>query len=94
MFPNPPPLPPLELELIQPLMAQEPVLRGEVGCACVAREVSVDRHHHLLLQLLLKVFIFMRRNPGAAENGAEDVLGFLNIAMKDLATHAFPHACP
>jgi len=25
---------------------------------------------------LLKVFIFMRRNPGAAENGAEDVLGF------------------
>jgi len=29
----------LELELIQPLMAQKPVLRGEVGCACVAREV-------------------------------------------------------
>jgi len=24
-------------------MAQKPVLRGEVGCACVAREVSVDR---------------------------------------------------
>jgi len=56
-------------------------------------------HHRLLLQLLLKVFvtaraIFKRRNPGAAENGAEDVLGFLNIAMKDLATHACPHACP
>ena len=36
----------------------------------------------------------MRRNPGAAENGAEDVLGFVNTAMKDLATHACPHACP
>jgi len=24
-------------------MAQKPVLRGEVGCACVAREVSVER---------------------------------------------------
>jgi len=48
---------------------------------------------------LLKAFvvarvIFKRRNPGAAENGAEDVLGFLNIAMEDLATHACPHACP
>ena len=28
---------PLELELIQPHMAQKPVLWGEVGCACVAR---------------------------------------------------------
>ena len=33
----------LELELIQPHMAQKPVLRGEVGCACVAREVSAER---------------------------------------------------
>ena len=33
----------LELELIQPHMAQKPVLRGEVGCAFVAREVSVER---------------------------------------------------
>jgi len=33
----------LELELIQPQMAQKPVLRGEVGCACVARDVSVER---------------------------------------------------
>ena len=33
----------LELELIQFHMAQKPVLRGEVGCACVAREVSVER---------------------------------------------------
>ena len=33
----------LELELIQPHMAQKPVLRGEVGCACVARGVSVER---------------------------------------------------
>ena len=33
----------LELELIQPHMAQKPVLRGEVGYACVAREVSVER---------------------------------------------------
>jgi len=24
-------------------MAEKPVLRGEVGCACVAREVSVER---------------------------------------------------
>jgi len=38
------PVPPeLELELIQSHMAQKPVLRGEVGCACVAREVSVER---------------------------------------------------
>ena len=28
----------LELELIQPHMAQKPVLRGEVECACVARQ--------------------------------------------------------
>ena len=33
----------LELELTQSHMAQKPVLRGEVGCACVAREVSVAR---------------------------------------------------
>ena len=33
----------LELELIQPHMAQKPVLRGEVWCACVAREVSAER---------------------------------------------------
>ena len=33
----------LELELIQSHMTQKPVLRGEVGCACVAREVSVER---------------------------------------------------
>ena len=37
------PLGELELELIQPHMAQKPVLRREVGCACVAREVSVER---------------------------------------------------
>ena len=35
--------PVIELELIQSHMAQKPVLRGEVGCACVAREVSVER---------------------------------------------------
>ena len=56
-------------------------------------------HYHLPLQLLLKVFvvvraIFERWNPGAAENGAEDVLGFFYIAMKNLAKHAFPHSCP
>ena len=33
----------LELELIQFHMAQKPALRGEVGCACIAREVSVER---------------------------------------------------
>jgi len=33
----------LELELIQPHMAQKPVLRGEVGCVCAAREVGVER---------------------------------------------------
>jgi len=32
-----------ELELIQSHMPQKPVLRGEVGRACVAREVSVER---------------------------------------------------
>ena len=34
---------PAKLELIQPHVAQKPVLRGEVGCACVAREVGVER---------------------------------------------------
>jgi len=29
-----------ELELIQSHMAQKPVLRGEVGCACVARDAT------------------------------------------------------
>ena len=38
----------LELELMQSHMAQKPVLRGEVGCACVAREVSVERGGVLL----------------------------------------------
>ena len=33
----------LELELIQLHMAQKPVLRGEVGCECGAREVSVEK---------------------------------------------------
>ena len=33
----------LLLLVIQSHMAQKPVLRGEVGCACVAREVSVER---------------------------------------------------
>jgi len=33
----------IELELIQSQMAQKPVPRGEVGCTCVAREVSVER---------------------------------------------------
>ena len=33
----------LELELLQSHMVQKPVLRGEVGCARVAREVSVER---------------------------------------------------
>ena len=28
---------------MQSHMAQKAVLRGEVGCACVAREVSVER---------------------------------------------------
>ena len=37
--------------------------------------------------------IFKRRNPGAEEDGAEDVL-VKKIAMKDLATHACPHAFP
>ena len=33
----------LDLELIRSHMAQKRVLRGEVGCVCVAREVSVER---------------------------------------------------
>jgi len=32
-------------------MAQKPVLRVEVGCACIAREVSVD-----ILMALTEVF--------------------------------------
>ena len=38
-----PRVPPLDLELMQPHMAQKPVLRGEVWCAYVALEVSVAR---------------------------------------------------
>ena len=33
----------LELELVKSHMAHKPVLRGEVGRACVARAVSVER---------------------------------------------------
>ena len=33
----------LELLVVQSHMAQKPVPRGEVGCACVAREVSLER---------------------------------------------------
>ena len=45
----------LELELVQSHMAQKPVLRGEVCCACVAREVSVERGgmgEHIYIALL------------------------------------------
>ena len=47
------------------------------ACLCLWSQ----SRHHLLFQLLLKVFIvaraiFKRWNPGAAEDGAEDVLGF------------------
>ena len=42
-FTGNPPCKALELELIQSHMAQKPVLWGEVGCACVAREVSVEK---------------------------------------------------
>ena len=38
----------LELELIQPHMAQKPVLRGEVGYACVAREVACPNTRWIL----------------------------------------------
>jgi len=34
----------LELELIQFHMAQKPVLRGEVGCACLNPQVDVPRN--------------------------------------------------
>jgi len=49
---------------------------GERGCA---RRLGGCLQHHHLYQLLLKVFIvalviFKRLNPGAAEDGAEDVL--------------------
>ena len=43
----------LELELIQSHMAQKPVLRGEVGCACVAREVSVERGQIIEIEPLI-----------------------------------------
>jgi len=48
----------------------------------------------LLKVLVVARVIFKRRNPGAADNGEGDVLGFLSIVMKDLATNACPHACP
>ena len=35
----------IELELIQSHMAQKPVLRDEVGCVCVAREVTHIKRH-------------------------------------------------
>ena len=38
-------------------MAQKPVLRGEVGCACVAREVSVE-HRASNAALVLKGVAF------------------------------------
>ena len=37
----------LELELVQSHMAQKPMLRGEVGCACVARGAArLQNHRH------------------------------------------------
>ena len=48
-----------ELELIQSHMAQKQVLWGEVGCACVAREVSVERGGMGERKVfILKVFVF------------------------------------
>jgi len=41
--------------------------------------------------LIVALVSFKRLNPGAAEDGAEDVFGFLDIAMKNLATHACPN---
>ena len=49
----------LELELIQPHMAQKSVLRGEVGCACVAREVSFERGGIAQRVVLPLLFFFL-----------------------------------
>ena len=43
-------LPELELELIQSHMAQKPVLRGKVGCACAARLLTRTRTNKNLAQ--------------------------------------------
>ena len=51
-----------ELELIQSHMAQKPVLRGEVGCACVAREVSVERGGHVSAPVMWKLGCCVRTN--------------------------------
>ena len=65
----------LELELIQPRMAQKPVLRGEVGCACVAREVSVRKYDKDTTQLL------------AQESKREGTMNYWPSGRKARATH-------
>ena len=66
---------PRELELIQSHMAQKPVLRGEVGCACVAREVSAERGGMGIYGSLLAPTLVLlmqrttsRQNPPAGVN--------------------------
>jgi len=52
---NGPPTLWIELELIQSHMAQKPVLQGEVGCACIARGVSVERGNALVDQKAIAI---------------------------------------
>jgi len=61
-------------------MAQKPVLRGEVGCACVAREVSVDFRHHAN-QRLTSTSRFAVRPPRTGVNLAS---GFRGLGVKEV----------
>jgi len=46
-----------ELELVQSHVAQKPELRGEVGCACVAREVLLGRIDGAVVSLNISIII-------------------------------------
>ena len=82
----------LELELIQPHMAQKPVLRGEVGCACDAREVSVEKgatapHPHAPQGFFINgFFIVAVTHEGRAREGrGAGICGGRQDVAQDLA---------
>ena len=71
----------LELELIQSHMAQKPVLRGEVGCACVAREVSVERDRPRAPMKAVRSALLPAGTWGASEKRAFSELQLTGIRL-------------
>ena len=71
----------LELELIQPHMAQKPVLRAKVGCACVilrrsARALSVASNRGILSVELVKGSAAVADGAGKSGEFSSGGIGF------------------